>query len=95
MEDVDLARALKKLRRTVLMLQTELRHEHLDEVLLAEIESQMEAGISTDARGMHLRDQVDRLRENTLIPRSELFADCIKACERLMDAIQAIMESLR
>ena len=37
MNDLDLARRLRVLRRTVLMLQTELRHDHLDEALLAEI----------------------------------------------------------
>lgn len=35
MDDMDLARRLRVLRRTVIMLQTELRHDHVDEELIA------------------------------------------------------------
>lgn len=94
MDDLDLARRLKQLRRTVLMLQTELRNEHLDQELIADIETQMEQGVAMEPRSVKLRDHVDNIRENILIPRPELFSDTIKACDRLADEIQAILDQL-
>ncbi len=94
MDDLDLARRLKRLKRTVLMFQSELHQEHLDAELLADIDVQLERGIATDPRGSALRDHVDDLRENALIPRKELFADCIRASEKLMLAIEGILERL-
>ncbi len=35
MNDLDLARRLRRMHRTVIMLQTELRHDHVDEELIA------------------------------------------------------------
>ena len=94
MTDLDLSRRLKRLRRNVLMLQTELRHGHLDEQLLAEIEQQLEDGIATDVRSEGLRREVDALRESTLTPRPELFSDTIRACEKLNDAIEGVVNAL-
>jgi len=94
MNDLDLSRRLRVLRRTVLMLQTELRHDHVDEALLAEIESQMEHGIATEPRCVGLRAPVDTLRENLLNPRPELFNDTIRACEKLKDAIEEVVSRI-
>ncbi|HRH38741.1 MAG TPA: hypothetical protein PK760_10370 [Flavobacteriales bacterium] len=94
MTDIELARSLKRLRRTVLMLQTELRHGHVDEELIATIEQQMENGIATDGRSENLRTLVDALRESTLTPRSELFTDTIRACEKVKDAIEGVMSTI-
>jgi hypothetical protein len=94
MDAPTLARRLKTLRRTVLMLQTELRQSHLDEELIAEIERQMEHGIATDPRCAGLGAAVDALRENTLSQRNEMFQDTIRACEKLNDAIEGVADTL-
>lgn len=94
MNDLDLARRLKRLRRSVIMLQTELRREHLDHELIAEIEQQMDHGISTEPRCIGLSKLVDALRESTLTPRPELFRDAARACEQLKDAIEGVTERL-
>ncbi|HQW87567.1 MAG TPA: hypothetical protein PLH93_10295 [Flavobacteriales bacterium] len=90
MSDVELVRALRSLRRTVQMLETELRHGRLDEGLLADIESLMERGIAGDGRCTALVTGVDSLRENTLTPRPERIADTIRSCEKLKDAIEGV-----
>lgn len=94
MTDLDLARRLRQLRRTVHMLENELRHEHVDEGLLDGIEQQMENGIATEPRCKDLIVPVDALRESTLTPRSELFRDTIRACEKLKDVIEGIVSRL-
>lgn len=81
--------------RTVRMLETELRHGQLDEELLQSIDQQLEHGIATTSRAMVLRPLVDALRESTITPRAELHGDTIRACERLMDAIETIALGLR
>lgn len=90
----DLARRLRALSRTVLMLQTELRQGHLDEDLIADIERQMEHGIGLDPRCDGLRAHVDALRESVLTPRPQLMADAIRACEKLRDAITDVVDRL-
>jgi hypothetical protein len=94
MTDRELSRALRTLRRTVQMFETELRHGRMDEALLNEIESQMERGIAIDSRCNALVDGVDRLRENTLTPRAELLGDTIRSCEKLKDAIEGVIVQL-
>lgn len=94
MNDPELARALRSLRRTLQMLETELRHGRLDEGLLADIESHMERGIAGDGRCIVLVTGVDNLRENTLTPRPERIADTIRACEKLKDAIEGVTAML-
>lgn len=94
MTDLELSRALRTLRRTVQMLETELRHERVDEGLLAEIEVQMERGIASDTRCTVLVRGVDSLRENTLTPRPELLSDTVRACEKLKDAIEGVLARL-
>ncbi len=91
MDTTDLARQLHRLRRTVLMLQTELRREHMDEPLLDEIEARMENGIAFDPRCERLTGLVDALRETLLTPRPELYGDGVRACERLKDAIEEVL----
>lgn len=87
----DLSRRLRTLYRTVLMLETELRHGHMDEELIAAIDQQMEHGIGGDPRCEELRHAVDTLRENTITPRPELLGDTIRACEKLKDAIEEVL----
>jgi hypothetical protein len=94
MNDLALSRALRTLRRTVLMLQTELRHGRIDESLIAEIDAQMERGIASDPRGAELVRRVDALRESTLTPRAELLMDTVRACERLKDGIEEVTAKL-
>ncbi len=86
----ELARSLRQLRRTVLMLQTELREGRMDEGLITEIEARMERGIGADPRCAPLRGLVDALRESTLTPRPELLGDTVRACDRLMDRIDTL-----
>lgn len=94
MNDLDLSRRLRVLRRTVLMLQTELWHEHMDESLIAEIDQQMERGIGTEPRCSLLLALVDALRENALSTGSKRFDDTIRACEQLKDAIEGVTSRL-
>ena len=91
MKDLDLVRSLRRLRRAVDMLQADLRHGHQNKELLAEIERQMEHGIATEPRCFGLSHAVDDLRESTLTPRRELYADTIRACEKLKDGIEGIV----
>ncbi|MCB9170255.1 MAG: hypothetical protein H6597_04535 [Flavobacteriales bacterium] len=94
MDALDLSRRLKVLRRTVEMLQTELRHGHMDDELVRRIDTQLEDGIATDPRSAGLRTQVDALRESTLTPRPELLRDAIRACDKLKDAIEGVVSLL-
>lgn len=92
MTDADLARRLRTLYRTVRMLETELRHGHLDEDLVAAIDRRMEDGIGSEPRCSELRAAVDALRESLMTPRPELFGDAIRACTTLMDRIDAVLD---
>jgi hypothetical protein len=94
MDDLDLARRLRVLRRTVLMLQTELRHAHMDDGLIAEIDQQLEHGIATEPRCAQLPAAVDALRESALSMGAERFGDTIRACENLKDAIEEVVSRL-
>ncbi|MFZ1331926.1 MAG: hypothetical protein WAR83_07055, partial [Flavobacteriales bacterium] len=94
MQNEDLVRRLRKLSRTVYMLQTDLRHGHMNKVLLEEIESQLDHGIATESRCTGLVPLVDNVRENTLTPRPELYTDTARACEKLKDAIGDLVERL-
>lgn len=94
MDALDLARRLRRLRRVVDMLHSDLRQRYVNEQLLGEIEKQMEHGIATDARCHGLRAHVDALRESTLTPRAELLLDTGRACERLKFAIDGVVNTL-
>ena len=94
MKALYLARRIHRLRRSVIMLQTELRMDHLDAGLLADIELQMDHGISTDPRSARLSVLVDALRESILTPRPELFRDATRAAEQLKEGIEVILESV-
>jgi hypothetical protein len=76
------------------MLQTELRHEHMDEALIADIDRQMEHGIATEPRCTKLPAAVDALRESALSTGPERFGDTIRACEKLNDAIEDVVSAL-
>jgi hypothetical protein len=95
MNDLDLARRLRVLRRTVLMLQTELRQGHMDDALVADVDQQLEHGIGTEPRCTHLPHLVDAVRENAMGMGPERFADTIRSCEKLSDAIEGVMSALR
>lgn len=94
MNDLELARTLRRLRRTVMMLEGDLRHQHMNTALITDIDEQMERGIASEPRCAGLRAPVDALRENTLTPRPELFGDTIRACEELQDAIDEVLSRL-
>lgn len=94
MTDLELARALRGLKRTVLMLQTELRHDRVDEGLIAAIDQHLERGIATEPRCEGLRSRVDALREDIMTPRPELFRDAIRACDRLNDVVEGVLALL-
>lgn len=89
MNDLDLGRRLRALRRSVVMLETELRNGDLDEQLMTDIDGQVEM-IALDPRCEELRTRVDILRESTLTPRSELMRDTVRACEKLRDTVDAL-----
>jgi hypothetical protein len=91
MTDLDLVRSLRRLRRTVDMLQADLRREYLNAELMAEVEKHMDHGIATDRRCTKLSARVDALRESTLTPRRELYADTIRACEQLKLTIDGVL----
>jgi hypothetical protein len=94
MNDLDLARHLRKLRRSTLMLETELRHGRLDADLVLDIDHQMENGIASEPRCARIRDGVDALRESTLTPRPELISDTVRACDKLIDVIDGVLSEL-
>ncbi|MCC6541422.1 MAG: hypothetical protein IT225_04310 [Flavobacteriales bacterium] len=94
MTDADLVRRLRTLYRTARMLETELRHGHLDGGLITDIDQQMEQGVGSEPRCTGLRMAVDAMRESTMTPRPELFGDTIRACTRLMDQIDDILSRL-
>ncbi len=75
------------------MLETELRNEHLDVELIAEMDKQLDS-LGLDPRCAGQRDLVDRLRESTLTPRPELFRDAVRVCEKLKDAIEEVVGRL-
>lgn len=95
MTDQDLTNRLRLLRRTVLTFQTELRYHRVDEQLVSAIDEQMERGIATEGRCRHLCETVDALRESMITPRTELWADTVRACDKLLDAIEAVLVRLR
>ena len=86
----DLKRRLRALYRTTLMLETELRHGHMDLSLIEEIDQRMEQGIGSEPVCAALPPLVDALRESTITPRPELHGDTIRACEKLKDAIAGV-----
>lgn len=94
MSDQELSRALRALRRTVMILETELRHGRLDDALITDVDAQMERGIASEPRCAALVANVDTLRESTLTPRAELLGDTVRACEKLRDAIEEVVGSL-
>lgn len=94
MNDLELVRRLRRLRRTVLMLETELRLHHVDVKLMEEIEERLEHGIATEPRSVGLCILVDALRESTMTPRKELMRDTVRAAEKLRDAVDAIVDRI-
>jgi hypothetical protein len=90
----DLIRRLERLRRPVQQLETELRRAHVDEKLIAEIETLAEGGIIADDRASELRDLVDALRVHTLISKPVRFDDAVRACVRLRLAIGKVIDDL-
>ncbi len=76
------------------MLRSELQQGMMDEALLADIDLQLEQGLAMEPRSAELRDHVDRLRESTLNSGSEMFADTIRAADKLNDAIEGILDRI-
>ena len=94
MDDLELVRRLRRLRRTVIMLETELRQGYLDEELLSDVDLQLEQGIAPDPRSAHLRELVDALRESTLTTSPDHYRNAIRACEKLKDAMEEVVAAL-
>jgi hypothetical protein len=94
MDDQDLLHGLRRLRRTVDVLQTEIRNGHMDKQLIDEIDQQMERGISTDARCVALSTAVDVLRENSRSKGSKRFSDTLRATDKLKDGIEGVVGRL-
>ncbi len=94
MENLDLVRRLRRLRRAVDMLQADLHRGDLNAELIVEIEKHMDHGIATDVRCVGLSTRVDALRESTLTPRRALYADTARACEQLKSSIDEILNMI-
>ena len=94
MDDQDLLHSLRGLRRTVDILQAELRQGHMDKQLIDEIDQQMERGISTDGRCAALGAAVDVLRENSRSKGAKRFSDTLRACDKLKDGIEGVVGRL-
>lgn len=86
-----LIRQLRRLKRTVDMLDTEFAQRRVDEGLLAELDLQLENGLANEPRAAELKPLIERLRENTLTPRTELYADGMGDCRRLKAAIEGLI----
>ena len=94
MQNPDLLRRLRVMRRTVLILETELRRAHVDEKLVAELDTMLEEGIAADERCSPVRDLVDKLRETLLSTRVERYGDGVRVCQQLKDAIENVLSLL-
>lgn len=84
-------RQLRRLKRTVEQLGAGFAEQHIDAGLLAEIDLQLENGLAADARTADLKGLLDGLRECTLSPRPERYADGVVYCRRVKATIEGLM----
>lgn len=86
-----LTRRLRRLKRTVEQLDACFAEQRVDTGLLAEIDLQLENGLAADPRTADLKGLLDDLRESTLAPRPERYADGVVCCRRVKAAIEGLM----
>ena len=84
-------RQLRRLKRTLEQLEAEFAHGRIDEELLADIDRMVEDGLACDPRTNELVAHLERLRENTLTPRSELYTDGIRDCRKAKSMIEEVI----
>ena len=87
-------RQLRLLKRTVEQLEAEFAHGRIDEGLLADIDRMLEDGVADGAEAANLKGLLERLRENTLTPRAELYGDGIRDCRRVKATIEGVIAVL-
>ncbi len=84
-------RQLRLLKRTVEQLEAEFAHGRIDEGLLADIDRMLEDGVADGPEAANLKGLLERLRENTLTPRTELYKDGIRDCRRVKATIEGVI----
>lgn len=72
-------------------LESEFARHTIDAGLLADIDRMVEEGLAADERTTHLVSLLERMRENTLTPRPELYTDGIRDCRRLKAVIEEVI----
>ena len=87
-------RQLRLLKRTVEQLEAEFAHGHVDEGLLADIDRMLEDGVADGPEAAHLKSLLEKLRENTLTPRAELYKDGIRDCRCVKATIEGVIAVL-
>ncbi len=87
-------RQLRRLKRTVEQLETEFAHGRIDEGLLADIDRMLEDGVADGPEAANLKSLLEKLRENTLTPRAELYGDGIRDCRRVKATIEGVIAVL-
>ena len=87
-------RQLRRLKRTVEQLEAEFAHGRIDEGLLADIDRMLEDGVADGEEAANLKGLLEKLRENTLTPRAELYGDGIRDCRRVKATIEGVIAVL-
>ncbi|HRH68573.1 MAG: hypothetical protein JNL43_05245 [Flavobacteriales bacterium] len=87
-------RQLRRLKRTVEQLEAEFAHGSVDEGLLSDIDRMLEDGLANGPEAANLKTLLERLRENTLTPRPELYGDGIRDCRSVKAAIEGVIAAL-
>lgn len=87
-------RQLRLLKRTVEQLEAEFAHGRIDEGLLTDIDRILEDGVADGEEAANLKSLLERLRENTLTPRAELYKDGIRDCRRVKATIEGVIAVL-
>jgi|GEM_PF-696492 hypothetical protein len=91
MEAEQLVRHLRRLKRSLEQLESEFARQHVDQGLLVEIDRMVDEGLTYDTRLTRLVHLLERLRENTLTPRVELYSDGVRDCRRAKAIIEELM----
>jgi len=94
MDTEQLGRLLRRLKRALEQLESEFARHHVDRALLVDIDRMVDDGLAAEPRTQHLVSGLERLRENTLTPRPELYTDGIRDCRRMKALIEEVMGEL-
>jgi hypothetical protein len=89
-----LVRLMRRMKRTLEQLESEFARNTLDVELLLDLDRMVDEGLSAEPRTAHITAQLERLRENTLTPRPELYTDGIRDCRRLKALLEEVMGEL-